>query len=103
MPFHSIPAARAAPQRCGAFGPTTAFMTLGDWESRLGVRLDSLEAASPVELAEIHRKLLARDSKLGLAALKVCERRRLASALRLHGDGRLPSIRRRSPAVDYVN
>ena len=49
-------------------------LTLRDWESRLGIRLDSLEAASPADRADIHRKLLGWESRLDPAALPICER-----------------------------
>jgi hypothetical protein len=49
-------------------------MSLRTWEARLGVRLDALEQASPVELADIHRRLLAHESDLDASAQELCER-----------------------------
>lgn len=49
-------------------------MSLRAWESRLGVRLDDLEHASPADLADIHRRLLAHESELDATARELCER-----------------------------
>jgi hypothetical protein len=43
------------------------------WEVRLGVRLDGLGSASPAELVEAHRKLLALEDKLDEDARLICE------------------------------
>lgn len=50
-----------------------AHQNLRSWETRLGVRLDALDHAEPPELAEIQRRLLAREDSLDETLLPLCE------------------------------